>query len=253
MRQVDLRLRQPPSAITILVAALGAGGLAACTEPAPETGRAPATAASAAPAASDAAGEPAAPPAAPRPATGPLLLDPVAAGVGAPAPDVGLFFQSLDGVDLEPTTLHALCREGPGVVVLFTTLRCPISRLYAPSFGERARRWAERGVRTVVVDPDPKDGPGLAERASEQEWPTRVVHDADRKVAAALGATRTTEALLLDQDGVVRYRGAIDDQYGLGDRRPAPTATYLEDAVKALLDGKPILPAATSAPGCLFR
>jgi hypothetical protein len=244
--------RGPPSALAVVAASLGAAWLAACTEPVAVPDQAPATApATVAPAASEA--EPASVPAAPRPATGPQLLDPASVGVGAPAPDVGLFFQSLDGVDLEPTTLHALCREAPGVVVLFTTLRCPVSRLYAPSFGERARRWAERGVRTVVVDPDPKDGPGLAERASEQEWPTRVVHDADRKVAVALGATRTTEALLLDEDGVVRYRGAIDDQYGLGDRRPAPTARYLEDAVKALLDGRTILPAATSAPGCLFR
>ncbi len=246
--------RGPPSALAVLGASLGAAWLAACTEPEPAPTSATATASDPSTAAETLpAGEPASVPAAPRPVTGPQTLDPVAAGIGAPAPDVGLFFQSLDGVDLEPTTLQALCRDGSGVVVLFTTLRCPVSRLYAPSFGERARRWAERGVRTVVVDPDPKDGPGLAERASEQEWPTRVVHDADRKVAVALGATRTTEALLLDRDGVVRYRGAIDDQYGLGDRRPAPTATYLEDAVKALLDGGPILPAATSAPGCLFR
>ncbi len=48
------------------------------------------------------------------------------------------------------------------------------------------------------------------------------------------------------------YRGAIDNQYGPGTRKDAPDHRYLKEALDAILAGRPIAVAATSAPGCLL-
>jgi len=40
------------------------------------------------------------------------------------------------------------------------------------------------------------------------------------KVADLYRAKRTCEVILLDEKATIRYRGAIDDQYGYGNQRP---------------------------------
>ena len=82
----------------------------------------------------------------------------------------------------------------------------------------------------------------------------RYVHDTDGKLTAALGATATTEVFVLDAARTVLYRGAIDDQYGLGyaldaPRNEIPHARGLDEA----LAGKPPVIGATTAPGCALE
>src|SRR6185369_16851157 len=60
----------------------------------------------------------------------------------------------------------------------------------------------------------------------------------DAGFVALFGPERTTEAFVLDGKAVLRYRGAVDDQYGIGYAKDAPTKTYLVDAIEALLAGK---------------
>ena len=48
----------------------------------------------------------------------------------------------------------------------------------------------------------------------------------------------------------MRYRGAVDDQYGLGYTRDFPSRHYLRDALDALRNGDEIETPATAAPGC---
>ena len=55
-----------------------------------------------------------------------------------------------------------------------------------------------------------------------------VLKDPDNRVADQLLAERTCEALVIDGRGRLRYRGAIDDQYGLGTRRDDPSHHYLD-------------------------
>ena len=65
-----------------------------------------------------------------------------------------------------------------------------------------------------------------------------------------LDVRRTTEAFLIDERRAIRYRGAVDDQYGLDYKKDAPTKTWLLDAVEAVLAGKAPAVASTDAPGC---
>jgi hypothetical protein len=50
----------------------------------------------------------------------------------------------------------------------------------------------------------------------------------------------------------VRYRGRIDDQFGVGFQRPRPTRRDLAEALREVLDGKAVSSARTPASGCLI-
>ncbi|MFK5283453.1 hypothetical protein ACI3PL_28160, partial [Lacticaseibacillus paracasei] len=55
----------------------------------------------------------------------------------------------------------------------------------------------------------------------------------------------------LDSTRTVLYRGAVDDQYGIGYSLDKPRRNYLAEALDAHLAGKTIELPATSAPGCV--
>lgn len=200
-------------------------------------------AASAAPVTTTTGGDPPAPP--PREAE-PLGVDEARArGVGSPAPK--LRFGTLDGLVVE---LTHLARDGALVVVL-TSLRCPIARLYAPAVAELAAR--HPGARFLVVGVAARDTPDELRAAARQHgWTAPIQVTAAVDVAHALRAARTTECFVLDREGVLRYRGAIDDQYGQGYRRAAPRRRLLDDALTAVLAGEPVAVPATTAPGCVL-
>src|SRR5581483_764026 len=70
--------------------------------------------------------------------------------------------------------------------------------------------------------------------------------------AAAFGAKRTPEVFLLDAGRAIRYHGRIDDQYGVGFRREAPTRRDLREALDELLAGKPVSTPRTEVAGCVI-
>ena len=65
-----------------------------------------------------------------------------------------------------------------------------------------------------------------------------------------LQAHTSTEVFVLDSSHTLRYRGAVDDQYGFGYALDQPKNHYLTDAIDAVLAGQTPDIAATTAPGC---
>ena len=75
--------------------------------------------------------------------------------------------------------------------------------------------------------------------------------DHDGALAARVRATITPEAVVVDRNGEVRYRGRIDNFYAaLGRPRQVVTVHDLQDAVKAMADGQPVATPETEAIGC---
>ena len=178
----------------------------------------------------------------------PVETDAADAGVGA---EVAFDYVDLDG---QPGDLATLATDRAGVVVVFTSLQCPVTRLYAPTLAERAAGWTADGLAVLVVDPAPQDDTAeLRARAEDLGWTFPVARDPGFAITAALGAERTAACFLIDADRRLVYRGALDDQYGINYRRVAPRHRYLDDAVAALLAGRAPAVAATDAPGCLLR
>jgi hypothetical protein len=176
---------------------------------------------------------------------GPEPLDPEQSRIGTPIEDFR-FRRILGGW----TTLHA---EGGklGTVVVVRDPECPVSRRYGPRIKALARTYGRRGIRFVVIYLNDLIGPmALAKDARALAAPASYAGEGSFKIAAALGVASTGDVFLLDGDYRLRYRGAIDDQYGLGYTKDAPTRYYLRNALDALIEGRTIAVPATTAPGC---
>lgn len=166
-------------------------------------------------------------------------------GVGRQVPDFG--FTTVDGRALRMTDFL----KGRGVVFAMTSTTCPVSKRYAGTLSRLQKHLEGKGVSLVLVNPFSSEDPkGIDSFIKANHLEAPYVNDTDRSVAYTLHASSTTEALLIDPSRTLVYRGAIDDQFGLGYHLDAPRNHYLLDAVDALLAGQQSRVAATEAPGC---
>jgi peroxiredoxin len=135
-------------------------------------------------------------------------------------------------------------------VALFLSFDCPVSNSYAEALIALHKQFAEKGVSFVAFVPDTKPET-VAKKAEAFKLPFPVFADQKLTVAEAFKATTTPEAFVLDHNGVLRYRGRIDNAYSARMKRnPQTTEHDLKAAVTALLAGKDVPVPATRAIGC---
>jgi len=137
-------------------------------------------------------------------------------------------------------------------VIVFLSTECPMSNNYLDPLAELAGKYEGQGVKLVLINPNRDEGQTqVAKHAQEFQIKFPMLIDLEQTVADLLGAKTTPEAFLIDADGVVRYRGRIDDQYiSRLKRRESVTRHDLGVAIDELLAGKPITVAETEALGC---
>lgn len=171
------------------------------------------------------------------------LDDPLALGERAPR---------LSFVDTRylPRGLDEVAGERATAIV-FRTRDCPLAQRYAARVVELEQEFAARGVSFLCLYVEPSIT--LVEVAAQQladgaAFPYGV--DVGAEVARRLGATRTPEVCVLDAEGVLRYRGRIDEQYRLGGVRPNRGAEPLRDALEALSRGSAVARGESVVEGC---
>jgi peroxiredoxin len=98
------------------------------------------------------------------------------------------------------------------LVLLFISAQCPCSQGYEQRMRELAGLYTPRGVRFIgVASCADETAQQVAEYARRVGLPFTVVKDVGSRLADRLGAKVTPEAFLLDDSGVMRYHGRIDD------------------------------------------
>lgn len=140
------------------------------------------------------------------------------------------------------------------VVLLFVRTDCPISNRYAPEIRRLHERFAARGVTFRIVYPNPAESTADVEaHVRDFGYPGEVVRDPDHALVRAVKATVTPEAAVFDLRGRLVYRGRIDDRYlAFGTDRPAPTTHDLQEALDAVVAGRPVEEPRTTAVGCFL-
>jgi mono/diheme cytochrome c family protein len=139
------------------------------------------------------------------------------------------------------------------VVVLMRDGACPVAQRYGPAIARLEREFAGRGVAFVYLNVnESEDAQLMREDADRFGLTGPYIRDPEWRVARHLQPATTTEAFVLDRSGTVRYRGAIDDQYGLGFSRPEANQNYLREALESVLRNERVAVASTRAEGCLL-
>lgn len=166
-------------------------------------------------------------------------------GVGRMVADLAL--KTLNGSEIK---LSSAAGKNGLVIALFSA-SCPISGKLAPETARLEASLKEQGVGMLLLNAPPgQNAEEITQFIADHKLVSPVATDADGKLAQQLAATTTTEVFLLDAARTLVYRGALNDQYGLGYSKDMPQHHYLRDAVAAMLRGEPAELVATSAPGC---
>jgi hypothetical protein len=80
-----------------------------------------------------------------------------------------------------------------------------------------------------------------------------VLRDERQLVSRYFGVTRTCDAVLIETEkSTVLYRGAIDDQFAEGARRPQPTKQFLREAINDSLAGRAVGTPTSKVHGCVI-
>ena len=139
------------------------------------------------------------------------------------------------------------------VVCVFLGTECPLAKLYGPMLSQLEKDYKELGVAVVGVNSNQQDSiteiGGYARRHGI-EFP--ILKDLSNRLADQLKVTRTPEVVVWDQELTIRYRGRIDDRYGVGYIRNEATRNDLRIALDELLAGKPVTKQVTETVGCLI-
>jgi len=135
------------------------------------------------------------------------------------------------------------------VVLVFLGNHCPVVVAYEDRIIDLVNSFKGKSVKVVGVsvndNPDDKL-PMIKKRMSEKGYNYIYGFDDSGQIAKDYGATRTPEFFVLDKDRKICYTGALDDNQNEANVK----ATFLKDAVNALLAGKDVEVSETAPRGC---
>lgn len=136
-------------------------------------------------------------------------------------------------------------------VLIFVRTDCPISNRYAPEIERLYHQYSQR-VKFYLVYPDRAETDKVIEKHdAEYGYTFGFLRDPDHSLVKRAKVSVTPEAAVFSARGELLYHGRIDDRFvDFGKSRPQPTTHDLEDALQAVIAGKPVKAASTRAIGC---
>lgn len=146
--------------------------------------------------------------------------------------------------------------DAKGFIVAFDCNTCPVSKAYNDRILALNKKYAPKGFPLIAINPNsPEISSGdsfdeMVRYAKKKGYDFPYLYDESQATVKAFGATNTPHIFVLaksDSELKVAYIGAIDDN-----SRDAEKVKkhYVENAVDALLAGKPVETTKTKAVGC---
>lgn len=143
-----------------------------------------------------------------------------------------------------------------GVLVMFSCNTCPFVIKNQSTTRQTLAYAASKKVGVVVINSNEarRDGddalPAMKEYAAAQAYTAPYLVDKNSKLADAFGANHTPEIFLFDKNGKLVYKGAMNDNpSNPGEAKEV----YINNAIDAMIAGKPVTPAETKSIGCSIK
>jgi hypothetical protein len=159
---------------------------------------------------------------------------------------------------------HNISQLAPGnarvVVLMFAATDCPISKRYIPEIARLQQEFSSQGVAFWWVFPNPGDTAAVV-RKHELDFSihSATLIDTRQELVHLAKVSVTPEAAVFAVNGPAVngadlrevYHGRIDDRYlSFSKSRPAATHHDLEEAIRAVLTGHPVIAADGGPVGC---
>ena len=143
--------------------------------------------------------------------------------------------------------LHKLSdSRGRIVIINFWSCECPHAERTDNLILECLKEWGDEVVLFSVAS-NQNESAQSVERASQSRSLPTVLIDAGYGVANIYEAVTTPHVFVVDKDGILRYRGAVDD---VTFRNRTVTRFFLKEAIDTLLEGHLPTLKETPAFGC---
>lgn len=165
---------------------------------------------------------------------------------------------SLKNIDNKKVSLKDF-KDAKGYIVIFTCNHCPYAQAYEDRIVALDKKYKKLGYPVIAINPNnpekQKDDSFelMKVKAKEKGFTFPYLFDEGQKIYPQYGATKTPHVYILQKTSkgnVVKYIGAIDDNYG--DEKAVKTK-YAENAVDALLKNKEVSVKETKAIGCSIK
>ncbi|MFN0067303.1 MAG: redoxin family protein [Limisphaerales bacterium] len=177
---------------------------------------------------------------------------------GCAGPEAGappeLFAAPAADLDAKPLVISPAGHDR-ALVLIFTSVDCPIANRAVPELRALANELAPQGVRFVLVYANTDETAAAIRRHQAEFAPWgQVVRDPEGALVARFGVRVTPEAAAVTHDGQLIYQGRVNDQYAApGVGRPAPTRHDLADALREFLKTGEARGRRAPAAGCAVR
>lgn len=176
-------------------------------------------------------------------------------GVGraATVPDAPILDFELTDIDGEGGWLSDI-KGARAFVIVMRDIGCPVSARYAPKVARLSKMYGDRGVQFIYLNVNPSNTVEQirADELARHGFAGRYVHDPLGRIGRVLGVRSTGEVFVLDGARRLRFRGPVDDQYGITFTRPRVSSDHLSDALESVLAGRSPAAADLPAEGCLL-
>ncbi|MCE2435853.1 MAG: redoxin domain-containing protein, partial [Candidatus Latescibacteria bacterium] len=137
------------------------------------------------------------------------------------------------------------------LVIVFSSVVCPASLKYDIHRTQIHNQYAPKGVRLISVNANFNEtNQDIEEHHTQNPVPFTILRDPHNKLADHLGATHTPHAFLFDAQRRLRYKGEIDNGWGIPEDT---TSRGLWDALDALLANREIVNTNLPSFGCEIR
>ncbi len=140
---------------------------------------------------------------------------------------------------------------GKAVAIVFWSYKCPVSLAYVERVEELRKKYGTKGVNVLEIAAGGNETPAeIRANITNLKISVPVLLDPDGNVAEKLGATHSPSIFIVDGEGVLRYKGALDNN-----KRPGESGriSYAEDALDCILSGREVPVAETRPFGCSIK
>lgn len=176
------------------------------------------------------------------------ILETIGTPIGSYAPDF-----ELPGIDNQVHHLSRYLERFRAVSVIAMCNHCPYVQRYLDKLKNIQAEFKEQGFTLIGVNgsdvyADPMENfENMKVFAKRYALNFPYLWDSTQDVTRSFGATNTPMAFLIDWDGVLRYKGQIDNNPH--SHPEVVVASYLKRAIACLFNGQEIHPVQTQAIG----
>ena len=149
-------------------------------------------------------------------------------------------------------------KSSPAIVLVFSSLGCPFSKLYEDRIMSLNQKYSTSNVAFAMINPhsgldETESSSNMAKRANEKGYGMPFLMDVEQKVTKMAGMTKIPEVVVINSGPTgysIAYKGAIDNN---AQSAQSASMHYLDNAIRDMLDRKRPSPAITRAVGCNIK